>query len=745
MGVKGLWKVLESEGIFNNCEVELSSLKGKILAVDVSIWLYQFVKSVPSGKDSALSPLVIGGLFQRVCKLLHFGIKPIFVFDGTAPALKKETISARQELRRKGEMDYSKIAKKILRNKLKLMALNELSNSKADLYPIDDNISLDLKKSKAPPIDLLSVLESSEDYQNDEDDYSVQYENSSEASDLDINSKEFKNLPYDVQEQILLQSRKRTIDSSQIAEAFTGNKSPEIVNKSDNALDFSKAQVDALIKRRKLMDELESLRGNSVKKSSESLNIISHGKIASSSDKKYIFSKNAQAGWNLSLIDANSLEKTEENDVNSLLEKKNDTKSVLSDIEDDAEFLKMMFGDAPEEFEGKTTRKPELNTIYYVDPMINEKFEKFSSTSENEEEFDFNIPSKKVIQSNEVEVKVQQELKEKHDEDDISIEAFKLITEDTIKLPDIILKDLFTSSNATKNETEVKSTALFEFVDSNSSSEDEILDIDLEYKSFVEEVSTRVTNQNTSDFKDLIDKIQSELKEFNSLSEASTLASVSPTKVLIDAFMEMLHYFKLPFIIAPFEAEAQCSAIKGISGVISDDSDCLLFGAQTVFKGFFNSGVVAKTSKLKYGTCQITISKIEEISGLTRTDLIVLAHLLGCDYCVGIEGIGPKRALELVRQVKTSEPLQTLQNIVNLSEDKESKYYKWLKCKIPLNFIDSRVSQAFLNPIVNPVSVEDLQWGKFDQYSLERFMTINAKWTKDKTSRFLKDIETKNK
>ena len=141
-------------------------------------------------------------------------------------------------------------------------------------------------------------------------------------------------------------------------------------------------------------------------------------------------------------------------------------------------------------------------------------------------------------------------------------------------------------------------------------------------------------------------------------------------------------------------------AIKGTNGVISDDSDCLLFGAEAVYKGFFGSGAVSKKSKKKKkksssGVTKITMSKIEDITGLSRNDLIVLAHLLGCDYCTGVEGIGPKRALELVRQVKASDPLESLQKIVNLSENNESKYQKWLKGKISNNFIDARITQAF--------------------------------------------------
>lgn len=732
MGVKGLWRVLEAEGTLDDCEVDFLLLKGKILVVDVSIWLYQFVKSVPSNKDVALSPLVIGGLFQRVCKLLHFGIKPIFVFDGAAPTLKKDTIASRQELRRKGDIDYTKLAKKILKNKLKLMALEEVAAADDSLVLSNKSNASKISEVKAPPIDFLAILESPDGSEDE-----AQIVEDTDTYDIDTSSLEFKKLPYDIQEQILLESRKRTIDSSQIADISIEYQSPESPKKGDNALDFSKAQVEALIKRRKLMDELESLRGNNIAKNLNDSKVFSHGKIASSSEKKYIFAKNAQAGWTLSLTDAKNDDDNDSKDVTTFAKPEKEKAPTISDIDDDNEFMEMMFGDVKEETPSIENRPIQIISVQKETAIPIEIYENQPSSDESDSEIDLNIPPRNITTPVQPKVVENAPILIADLTEDILEPSPKLIKDDTMKLPKIILEGLIKSQSEEFEATD-KIESLAEVL---SSSESE-LELDSEYKDFIEEVCKKSIKENSSEFKELVDKLQNEVREFNALSEASALTSVSPTKVLIDAFMEMLHHFHLPFVIAPFEAEAQCVAITGTDGVISDDSDCLLFGAEAVYKGFFGGGSGKKARK---GVSRITFEKISEKSGLTRNDFIVLAHLIGCDYCTGIDGIGPKRALELVRHVNCQDTLEALQKITELSENFDSKYQKWLKGNIPNNFIDPRVSQAFLNPIVTPLKVEDLKWGKYDRGNLERFMAINAKWSKEKTAKFLLDIEKRNK
>ena len=36
------------------------------------------------------------GMFRRICKLLYFNVKPVFVFDGPAPSLKRQTLKQRR-------------------------------------------------------------------------------------------------------------------------------------------------------------------------------------------------------------------------------------------------------------------------------------------------------------------------------------------------------------------------------------------------------------------------------------------------------------------------------------------------------------------------------------------------------------------------------------------------------------------------------------------------------------------------
>lgn len=93
-------------------EIELSDLKGKIVAIDAFNTLYQFLTTIrqPDG-----TPLMdkngnitshLSGLFYRNINLLQEGIKPVYVFDGIPPELKQAEIQKRKEAKRIAEQKY---------------------------------------------------------------------------------------------------------------------------------------------------------------------------------------------------------------------------------------------------------------------------------------------------------------------------------------------------------------------------------------------------------------------------------------------------------------------------------------------------------------------------------------------------------------------------------------------------------------------------------------------------------------
>ncbi|KAK0618079.1 hypothetical protein B0T17DRAFT_495342 [Bombardia bombarda] len=121
MGVNGLWTVVQPCARPTN----LAQLNRKRLAVDASIWIYQFLKAVRDKEGNALRNSHVVGFFRRICKLLWYGIRPVFVFDGGAPALKRATLQGRRQRREGRREDAARTAGKLLAVQMHRMAEEE--------------------------------------------------------------------------------------------------------------------------------------------------------------------------------------------------------------------------------------------------------------------------------------------------------------------------------------------------------------------------------------------------------------------------------------------------------------------------------------------------------------------------------------------------------------------------------------------------------------------------------------------
>ncbi|XP_018416425.1 PREDICTED: flap endonuclease 1-like [Nanorana parkeri] len=94
MGITHLADVLRSETPGAIQTRPPDHYRGKILAVDASVFIWQFQSAIPTlnnrtGEDIS----VLQGLFNRTIYMLEKGMKPVYVFDGVPPERKRAKVS----------------------------------------------------------------------------------------------------------------------------------------------------------------------------------------------------------------------------------------------------------------------------------------------------------------------------------------------------------------------------------------------------------------------------------------------------------------------------------------------------------------------------------------------------------------------------------------------------------------------------------------------------------------------------
>jgi flap endonuclease-1 len=133
------------------------------------------------------------------------------------------------------------------------------------------------------------------------------------------------------------------------------------------------------------------------------------------------------------------------------------------------------------------------------------------------------------------------------------------------------------------------------------------------------------------------------------------------TRPMIEDSKRLLRLLGIPFVQAPNEAEAQGAYMAQVGDVwaaSSKDYDSLMFGAPQLVRYLTISGREFLPSK---GTSRplkpelIELNKFLESHGITRRQLVDIAILIGTDFNEGVKGIGPKTALQLIKEHGTIE------------------------------------------------------------------------------------------
>ncbi|MGB3908352.1 MAG: flap endonuclease-1 [Methanomethylovorans sp.] len=149
-----------------------------------------------------------------------------------------------------------------------------------------------------------------------------------------------------------------------------------------------------------------------------------------------------------------------------------------------------------------------------------------------------------------------------------------------------------------------------------------------------------------------------EAKEKGLAEEAYMYAQASSkvTQEIVDDSRRLLLAMGVPWVNAPSEGEAQAAHLvkRGDANyVASQDYDSLLFGAPLVVRNLTITGKRKLPKKNIFVEVRPEIMQLEENLaelGINQSQLVDIAICIGTDYNQGLERIGPKKALKLIKE-----------------------------------------------------------------------------------------------
>lgn len=168
---------------------------------------------------------------------------------------------------------------------------------------------------------------------------------------------------------------------------------------------------------------------------------------------------------------------------------------------------------------------------------------------------------------------------------------------------------------------------------------------------------------------------------------------------------KLLKLMGIPYIEAPCEAEAQCAALVKSGKVYAtgtEDMDALTFGSNVLLRHLTFSE--ARKMPIREFYLDRVLAELE----LSHDEFIDLCILLGCDYCDSIKGIGPKRAVDLIKQYKSIEEIV--------------KHIDTNKYILPEEWPYQEARELFKNPEVLQDEDVNLKWEAPNEEELVKFL-----------------------
>lgn len=172
------------------------------------------------------------------------------------------------------------------------------------------------------------------------------------------------------------------------------------------------------------------------------------------------------------------------------------------------------------------------------------------------------------------------------------------------------------------------------------------------------------TSQDRADKKEIAKEKYNEAVENEDTNLMSLYAKQTSflTKDMVNESKELMSYMGIPIIQAPAEADAQMAFLcknKDVWAAATSDVDPLLHGCPRTVTNL----TLSQRKKTRSGSSVKTFPELVDLENnlkklnISLEQLRILSIIVGTDYNSGIKGIGPKKALKLVKETNNFEEL----------------------------------------------------------------------------------------
>ena len=777
MGVQNLWLLLTPAAQ----KIPESQLASKRLAIDVSIWVIHILHGSLSLGSSSFENIHLLAIFKRLIKLLSLGIKPVFVFDGKVPNLKKRTVAERAGSRK---INIRKVAEKLIVKQLEGKKIAKVCLNKEEA---SENEEMEYEEEDIEqPKDVLQIFEEEVEKEGIK---TLLHENK-------MSFEEFEKMDYVRQRALIRDLKQRALEKKQ-----------EKLKNIENKAEFSKIQMQEYLKMVEKKKEIEGRK----KELGEKVN----QEIVNENMQKIQEVGGLQAGAKIQISkDFLVIKKQQDPEIERLRNlmgkiQKPERRYKKDKLKECSEKLNKLIEskeiepekkNGSEKQEDNKNAKPENGTQNMFIDKLKDEFEGIGENKigkmENpsiveqitkKEKQNLNIESSNLIKitGDSNEENKQNEIKKENYDNKKTIESPKKTPQnadgefmrplDKVKnekeAVQIDLKKIESLRKEFHEEEVRRMVSCHQSRSSSKSSKQKNPTIILSQAKITQEISEN-SNFNTTapDENSNMQKSHHSLTQEEILKEIEKMDSLNPNEETCDPEMtddflrlsnlnslgdslttkfeqikNLLQLFGVPWVESPFEAEAQCAYLEMrglVDGIITEDSDVFLFGGRKVYRKLF----AGNSNQVDF----YDIRKIEKELGLNREKLISTALFLGSDYTIGVKGVGIVNAMEIVNAFETIESLERFkawaekpdilledcQNFYRNIPLKELQYKHFHKnyknnWEFPDDFPNSEVVDAYQNPAVDD-SLEPFLWNEPDIESLKEFCRDVFEWGPDR-------------